>query len=287
MHSDSRPAGVTTVLFLSHETSVETAAAYAHLRHTAGDGVTVRWLLDVSNGAPLPDEFAHEVTSYDSRQFAEWGMRTMGGAMLPGHCHFPLIRYCQINPVVEWLWAVEYDVRFTGSWSRLFEHCSEDAADLLACHIRNEKQEPDWHWWNTLRAPDGVAIEAGSRTRAFCVAARYSARSLRKIAQLQASGWYGHQEVIIPTLLLREGMAVRDLNDITGPGGRRRKFYTSRNNRGGTLYRLGTVRYRPIRGRAGWRRNMIYHPVKPGKAEPPRVHPGPASTPPQDAPDSL
>ncbi len=226
----------------------------------------------------LPREFAREVTTYDSRQFAQWGLGTMGNTMMPGHCHFPLVRFCQQNPVVEQLWVVEYDVRFTGDWNILFEHCAQDKADLLACHVRSEQQEPDWHWWSTLLGPGGETVEAGSRTRCFCVTARYSARALLRIAELQASGWRGHQEVLIPTLLLREGMVVRDLNNAEAPDGARRKFYTSRHSHEGNLSIWGTVRYRPIRGRAGWRRNTIYHPVKPGSAEPPRVHPDAGNT---------
>ena len=249
------------VVFLGHETSVETSTAYRHLRTTAGRDFAVLWLLDVARGATPPGEFANEIHTYDSRDFAEWGMATFGPTMLPGHCHFTVLKFFRQNPRIRWLWVVEYDVRFTGRWSDFFGHFLANDADLLICHVRTFWQEPGWKWWNTLRNPEGEVPQDIQALRGFLVIARYSARALDALIEGQKAGWRGHQEVIVPTLLSRAGLSVCDIND-----GARRRFYTSITEPQGSLLVLGTLRYRPARSRAGFRSEMLYHPVKPAHA---------------------
>lgn len=261
--------GSTVALFLSHEMSQETIRAFQHLRDTAGPEVTVRWLLDVSRNPAIPPELAASVTSYDSRRFAEWGLSTFGPKMLPGHCHYPVLKYFRENPGISWLWTVEYDVRFTGPWHRLFGHFRDDASDLLTCHLRDRYQEPGWSWWDSLRRPRAPATPDNVALRSFLVVARYSARALQRLIDLQGADWAGHQEVVVPTLLASSGLSVRDFND-TAAGRSPRRFYTSVTEPWGRLGPRGTVRYRPARSRAGWRRNMLYHPVKPAQMLQPR-----------------
>ncbi len=149
----------TTVLFLGHETSPESRAAFDHLRQTAG-GADVRWLLDTARAPVVPQDLESSIIRSDSRRFSEWGFAVHGATMLPGHCHFPVLNYAQQNPGFDWLWTVEYDVRFTGPWRLLFDHFAPCDADLLTCHLRSRRQEPRWHWWDTLQAPEGEVVDA-------------------------------------------------------------------------------------------------------------------------------
>ena len=252
----------TVVIFFGHDVSRTTRNAYRRLRATAGRRVTVKWLLDMAGSPQIPQEFRDEVITYDSRQFNQWGLSTFGPTMLPGHCHFPILRLFQESPKIQQLWLVEYDVRFTGKWKVLFDHFASDDADLITCHLRHHDQEPGWHWWNTLRPPEGQSLDQVQPLRAFLVVARYSAAALAKLIDYQSQGWVGHQEVIIPTLLRHAGLKVRDINDAS-PSHRARRFYVSYSDQNGALEEFGTMRYRPARAHAGLRSNTLYHPVKP------------------------
>ncbi|MCZ8133151.1 MAG: hypothetical protein O9284_17940 [Steroidobacteraceae bacterium] len=242
----------TLVLFGAHETSDSTLSAFRHLCSTAGPNVEVRMQLDVAHGAPIPEAIRGLVDTFDSRDFAQWGLPTFGPKMLPGHCHYPVLRAFARRPDVEHLWFVEYDVCFTGRWRRLFDHYLADDADLLACDLRDFDDEPTWHWWPSfqLPAPDAHA----ARMAAFLICARYSARAAATLLQCHREGWTGHFEGIVPTALRQRGLRIRDLNGAAwnceprpDPG----------------FYGRDTVRYRPAKRRAGWRWRHLYHPVKP------------------------
>jgi len=249
----------TTALFIAHEASSGTREAFEHLRRTAGEGVQVRWLLDLAAAGVVPAGLAADVDTFDSREFSQWGYATFGKHMLPGHCHFPVLRHFAEHPGSRYVWTVEYDVRFTGPWSTLFGHFANDDADLLTLHLRTPQQEPRWHWWGTLSGPQHIPPEA--RRRSLLVVTRYSSSALQHLGALHAAGWRGHQEVLVPTLLARDGLRVADING--APGARHHpRFYTSRTSAKGQLSSWGTVRYRPPMHRAGLRPNMLYHPVK-------------------------
>jgi hypothetical protein len=254
----------TVAVFFGHDVSNESRRAYRHLRSSCGPDVTVRWLLDTSQGCEIPVEYAAEVIPYNSQDFSTWGFPTMGDKLIPGHCHFPVMRMFMGNPGIEKLWVIEYDVRFTGRWATLFDHFATDDADLLTCHVRTQAQEPYWHWWSSLAAPVGEDTASLGRLRAFMVTARYSSAALQVVTSALRRGWRGHQEVVVPTLIVKEGLKLRDLNAPGSADGKRRIFYTSAVDEKGALQELGTLRYRPARQRAGLRRNTLYHPVKPG-----------------------
>lgn len=259
---------VESVLFIGHQVSRESRRAYDELRRAVGDRRQVRWLLDVAGCPDVPADLAGEVLPFDSRDFASWGYATFGPTMLPGHCHFPALRHAASLPAGGRLWTIEYDVRFTGDWQLFFGHMDRSDADLLTCHLRSWRQEPRWHWWPSLRGPAGEQLDAAVLRRGLLVVARYSSRALAELARLHAAGWRGHQEVAVPTLLGQAGLEVRDINDV---GAAPRRFYTSATSRRGKMRGLfATVRYRPVRNRAGWRRNMLYHPVKPASWKPDR-----------------
>lgn len=257
-----------TILFFGHDVSASSRRAYDELLRTSGSRRQVRWLMDVAGGTDVPADLAGEVLAFDSRDFANWGYATFGATMLPGHCHFPALRHAQSLPSTGNIWTIEYDVRFTGDWQLFFDHMDRCDADLLTCHVRSWQQEPAWHWWPTLCGPAGEKLDKALLRRCLLVVARYSPRALAELARLHAAGWRGHQEVLVPTLLGQSGFRVRDIND-AGDGSRR--FYTSTTSRRGKMRGIfSTVRYRPARKRAGWRSNMLYHPVKPSSWKPDR-----------------
>ncbi|MBV8502234.1 MAG: hypothetical protein JO006_10975 [Paucibacter sp.] len=260
------------VVFQTHELSEETLQAYRHLKRSAGSRYQVELLLDVRSGTTVPPELLSETVCFDSREFASWGLPVMGDTMLPGHCHFPILRYFLANPAIEMLWHVEYDVRFTGAWNLLFDTHESNEADLLCCHLQNRLDEPQWYWWGSLRGPTSDApIEAlrnpDRQWRALLVVSRYSARALRTLVEYQRNGWSGHQEVLIPTVLTQAGLKVRDLNgravNCEQLRPRRRSFYWSTSDLTGSMSEFGSIRFRPASLRPGLLSNTLYHPVKP------------------------
>jgi hypothetical protein len=261
--SPRSPAG-RVVLFIAHETSAATLGAFGHLAQTCGADRTAIFLLDVAHGAVPPREFGPQVHTFDSRRFAEWGLPATAATMRPGHCHFPYIDFLRRHPAITEAWTVEYDVRFTGVWQRLFAAYADDDADLLTCHLRAWPAEPDWTWWRSLAVPPDVTLAA--RWRAFLVIARYSRAAVDAIAAAHLAGWSGHQEVLVPTAVVSAGLRVRDLDGtgINVPSRPAPRVYTSYSDLDGSLIEGGSVRYRPPRAAAGTRPDFLYHPVKPG-----------------------
>jgi hypothetical protein len=240
----------------------EVLGEYERLRADLETGFSASLLLDRSACVgPLPAR--PDLVDFDGTEFARWGFATFGPSLLPGHNHFALLRAYLAEPEHDWYWWVEYDVRYTGSWRRLFSACAPLGADFLGCHLRREVDEPCWHFWNSLRHPK--LATPPERLRSLNVAARFSRRALALLCEAHAGGWAGHHEVLVPTLLHAAGLELADLGGDGPfvPRGFRNRFYTSYSTWDGSLHVLGTVRYRPARPAAGLRRNKLYHPVKP------------------------
>ena len=41
--------------------------------------------------------------------------------LLPGSCHFPVLKFYLDHPYYSYYWLIEYDVEFTGSWNTLMD----------------------------------------------------------------------------------------------------------------------------------------------------------------------
>ncbi|MGH7178165.1 MAG: DUF3405 domain-containing protein [Tepidisphaeraceae bacterium] len=221
-------------------------------------------LLDSASGSAIPERLRDCSFSFNSLEFDRWGYATFGSRMLPGHTHFPLLRFFEAHPEYDFYWLVEYDVAFTGHWKSFFAAFGGTEADLLTCHVRTWRDEPDFLWWGSLRHPN-ERIDNSELIRSFNVIARFSRQALATLSELHRTGWAGHHEVVEPTLLRRAGLKVADIGgtgDFVVPGFERR-FYTSFSTRDGLLVSLGTVRWRPTESKPGSRRNTLYHPVKP------------------------
>lgn len=265
--SASGRMGTTCVFFQTATVAPEVLAEFQRLSRDLPPGWTTRLLLDRS-GLAGTSALPHEnVVSFDGRRFAEWGLATFGPSLLPGHNHFALLRAFSSEPVHDWYWCIEYDVRFTGSWRRLFDGCAALGADFLTCHLRRYADEPHWYFWHTLGHPED-SVPLAARLRSFNVVMRFSRRALASLHDWHASGWAGHHEVLVPTLLHSRGFEVADFGGDGPfvPPGFRNRYYTSYSTSNGALWALGTVRFRPPRLDAGRRRETLYHPVKPGEA---------------------
>jgi hypothetical protein len=259
------------ILFQAHEVSEDTLRAFRKLQSDVAEDYLVIFVLDVQGGARLPTELHACAFAFDSRDFQKWGFLTHGKTMLPGHCHFPLLLYFRANPDLQFLWLIEYDVRFTGHWDTFFRRYENDDADFLGCHLRSQTDEPKWNWWFSFAVDPAVkqatpSVQTAQLYRSLLVIARYSRPALQTLTRCFAAGWRGHQEVSVPTVLACHGLRLRDFNGLgincparlpVSPA------YWSVSDLGGGLSDWGSVRFRPPHMTKPLLKNTLYHPYKP------------------------
>jgi hypothetical protein len=203
---------------------------------------------------------------YSNISLSLLGYPKIGENIIPGHAHFPLFQFYLDNPYNDYYWVIEYDVRFSGDWRYFFDAFLTMDADFLTCHIRSYEDEPRWPWWELSHPRESIPLK--ERLRSFNPVYRISNRAMSFLDKAFRSGWRGHHEVALPTLLHHNGLTI---SSISGTGkyaapGMDGKFYSSsRPNADGELS-TGSLRYRPAFWRYGQKKNKLYHPVKPLKA---------------------
>lgn len=185
--------------------------------------------------------------------------------LLPGSCHFPVLRFFIDNPLYEFYWFVEYDVEFTGSWHTLMKGCDENLGeyDFLSCYVErfNKERNIHWPWWYV---GNNVGFKLNDCIKGFNPICRYSNAALSYIDFYQKAGYSAHSEVLITTCLYHKGFKIGDLGGVGEfvPKGYESKYYIP--NLFGT--KNGSVRYRPIYtfeeiNQIGLH-DKLFHPVK-------------------------
>ena len=76
-------------------------------------------LLNVDDGCEwsIPNDMLCFTTNCESINELEY--EPIEETLLPGSCHFPLLRFYIDNSSYKFYWFIEYDVEFTGNWSLL------------------------------------------------------------------------------------------------------------------------------------------------------------------------
>lgn len=173
-------------------------------------------------------------------------------SLVPGNNHFPLLQFFLTNSAFDFYWYIEHDIHFNGDWKYLIKTFNRINDDFISSYIEQYEDNPDWPWWETLYHPvKSIAID--KRIRSFNPVYRISNLALHFLDKQMNSGWAGHHEVLIPTLLYHNDFKISDF----GGDGKfvrpdfKNKFYTS-----------DTMRWRPIFTQPGKQKNMLYHPVK-------------------------
>ena len=266
------------VLWLTHVWGPELQAEFETLSSGCGSDPPDVWLLADSRtpGVTALTRRYRRCYVFDEAVLLSLPYPKLDGRGILEHPHFSILEFFLSHPEYEYYWVIEYDVRYTGTWDTLLGAFRPFDHDLVTSHIRRFDQEPQWLWWDTLHHPS-TRIARENYVRSFNVIYRISKRALAFMHDAQLSGWQGHPEVSFPTLLCRAGFTLLDFGgsgEFTLPAFKN-KYYTSRGSRSGTLSVFGTMRYRPSRVKAGMRKNMLYHPVKPAPLiEPPSVRRG-------------
>lgn len=169
--------------------------------------------------------------------------------LLPGSCHFPILRFYSDHPMYPFYWFIEYDVEFTASWSVLFEEYQSDNADYIVPYLAkfNNLKNRRWQWWNVCNN-SGFSLE--DSIRAFHPICRYSISALEYINQYQRLGYSAHSEIIIPTCLSHAGFTLKTFHD---------KFFIHHKE-------FNSFRYRPLFSHDEFLERKeyaeLFHPIK-------------------------
>lgn len=266
MSALTRRPPASTVLFAAHRYASETIAEF-HALSTAHDGPTLLlWDRDASP-TDRPELADLPRFEFDRAMIRDLGFPTFRDSGLkPGSVHFPLLAYARRNRSRHF-WFIEYDVRYTGAW-RDFLAAFEDAPeDFITGHLTRLSDAPGWPFWPSLKHPRR-SVPRCDRIRAFNPIYRISERALRHVDRSHRSGWTGHQEVLIPTLLDRSGFTLRDFGGC-GPWVStedRERHYLAPENRPdpkGTLDG-STLRFKPdFHSLEGLPGGKLIHPFRP------------------------
>lgn len=204
------------------------------------------------------------VQHFSMEQIENQGYKMLQDDMMFSSVHLSLLYFFKKFPDYEKYWFLEYDVEFGGNWKDLFDAYLDCSADFISSYIQRYNHEcKHWYWWKLEHPTQRIPIS--ERIRSFNPIYRISQRALKFLIEELKTGWEGHHEVLLPTLLHTNQFELLDF----GRGG---EFYSSEYP---VLYRksarfpsenfrflqLGSLRYRPAMKKAGFK-NLIYHPVK-------------------------
>lgn len=252
-------------LLLSNKYTPRISDLYSQIRKSSANlGDT--FLLYHQTEPNLPAALCNkDIFPFSDRILTDLHYIPISPTLIPGNNHFPLLDFYQKNPFYDYYWFIEDDVRFNGPWEKLFNYFTQqfDQPDFISSHIKTFNEEPIWYWWDTLHHFN-TYIPLYLRIRSFNPIYRISNAALNCIHYyLCADKWRGHHEVLLPTILLLEGLSIEDFGG-TGqfvPPGRENRFYLDDNSNIFGGMNTGTMRYRPLIENLQ-HADKLYHPIK-------------------------
>jgi hypothetical protein len=259
------PNGSSSVafVFLAHFQSGSIYRNYRKIQAST-EGLGSSWFLFQGDAAHSPnDRNIKNVHTVSRADLVAMGYPSLNPRIVPGSVLFPLLHFYINHPEYHYYWLIEYDVGFSGNWRTLFSDFSRIEADFITAHVRRYPDEPEWERWDLSHPSQAIPLE--ERLRSFNPFFRISNPALNFISSAYREGWHGHYEVLLPTLLQRNGFSILDFggNGSFVPSWMTNKYYTdAQPNRKGFLD-TGSMRYRPPYARPGPERNKLYHPIKP------------------------
>ncbi len=196
-------------LFLCHSPCDRVLAHYDRLRgESAG---LVDWTIVIDQGhldAPRGEATGPHPVLVMPRRFAAAraiGRLTEGAGMMD-----TVIMPRVLAAPHEFVWALEFDVDYSGNWSDMFGRFAGNRADVLTTTLTPRGRCPDWLLWPTSRAP--AEVPAANWFRSFNPILRLSRRfAAAYVAAVESADWQGHYEFTIPTIAHHLGLAIEDL----------------------------------------------------------------------------
>jgi hypothetical protein len=257
----------TALLFQTHFFDRWAARAFSQLRAGCPPHIRPVVLIHLAPGAPVPRRLAdvpHHIVRSPEMRHTAYPAKSGGDAWTlwaGGHTDLIALHYWRAQPQHARYWVVEYDVRYSGRWSRFLRAFEDDPADLLVPGLIPRISDPDWYNWPSLQAP--MPVPESRQWRAFLPIYRASAAMMRVMDAAYREGWGGHCEATWPTLGMEAGLTVLDLggDGPMTPGRYRGRHYT--NTPLQVNLAPGTLVFKPPLYRMGTRSDMLWHPVKP------------------------
>jgi hypothetical protein len=196
-------------LFLCHAPCDRVLAHYARLQ--AESAGLVDWTLVIDHGhldpPPADATFPHPAIVMP-RRFATAraiGRLTAGAGMMD-----TVIMPRVLAAPHEFVWALEFDVDYSGHWSDMFGRFAGNRADVLTTTLTPRAHCRDWCLWPTARAPADVPETEWCRS--FNPILRVSRRfAAAYVAAVESGTWQGHNEFTIPTIARHLGLRIEDL----------------------------------------------------------------------------
>lgn len=255
--------GLEAVCLLTHFIDDRIVGIARRLATEAGEGRDVVVLFnrtdDNNPGFRPPADV--RIFAFDEDDLRALGYRHKGRHIRDVDIELFSFPFHRAHPEYERVWVIEYDVDFTGRWSRLFDSFRGGDAALLATNIHRYIDNPGWENWGATRP--GRPLARAELVRAFMPCSRLSRAAYQALDAAYRAGWRGHYECTVPTILATGGLVVEDIGG-DGPFVRpdnRNRFYTSTTSSNDLS--PGTFVFRPVRTVAGDRPDTLWHPVKP------------------------
>lgn len=250
------------VLLVSHFIDSNVISKYKRIREELNKENTDVFLLlntEYKNQFIVPKDIACYSCDIDDLNSLEY--ESIEETILPGSCHFTILKFSKDNPQYSYYWFIEYDVEFTGTWSLLIDTFSGMKYDFISSHIEkyNDKNS-NWSWWHNS---NNVGYPLEKCVKGFNPICRYSFEALKYIDKYQREGHSAHSEVMITTCLYNAGFTIADFGgkDEFVPEGFYNKFYIDAEGTNN-----GTMRYRPLFTKPDIEKAMIpnklFHPLK-------------------------
>lgn len=186
---------------------------------------------------------------YDAEDLNSLGYTPIFESILPGSCHFPVLRFYKDHPKYSFYWFIEYDVEFTASWSILTESYENDSTDYIVPFLAkyDVSKNRGWQWWSES---NNSGFPVSESYRAFHPICRYSNKALECIDKYLKRGYSAHSEVLVPTLLDHMGMTMKKFSD---------DYFIREKD-------FSSFRYRPVFSPEEFKQRKsyckLYHPVK-------------------------
>jgi len=240
------------ILLLSNKTDFSVRSRYNKLIEEIGKKADIFLLFDGSTPVDKHDlEHFQRIYAFSVPELIKVGYTALENGFL-GNCHYPILKFHKDYPEYDYCWLIEDDVMFSGNWRYFFDTFSEDTFDLLTTKIRKYKDAPNWYWWNSVKAPEGQQVSVDDLYASFNPIYRLSTKAIECLDIEMRKGWQGHFEALIPTIIAKYGLTMRDIggNGSFVKKGMENKFYTESTH---TWVPLLVQAIIP---------NMIYHPVK-------------------------
>lgn len=256
----------TCILFMTHKANSPTLEAAQTLYNSCHEHYDIFILLDerakADTGEDSETKIPTQLFSIQSlRRSYNLFRNSTPPDLTPGNVIFPLLDFSH-HHYYENYWLVEYDVRFTGEWIDFFQQFDDDPSDLLGTSLHDHSHKPSWFWWSSLRTPIFRITRKKDLVRGFFPVLRVTKGALEAFERATRRGWNGHYEVVLPTVLRKQGFTISDIggNGEFTPNERIGQNYINSTERKNLA--PGTFVCPPAHPVDEWIPDMLYHAIK-------------------------